>query len=259
MEDISEHPLEPEATPLYYSAACGYPNLIERLIAIYPNDVNPREGGWAPMYVAVTMGHLDVARVLLEHGACVDFRTGDWTLLHFASSKPDLDAIQLLLLEHGADADCRDDLDQTPLHLASHVGCPKTMRQLLQHGADTNNRMLSSRTPLYQAVRSGNLEAVRLLLQYGANVNDKDDLSRTALHVSSSPEITLALLECGADVNARDKFGNRPLEIATEFGYHDIAQLLLKHCAREVIESNRGIQVVMAYGYLFPRPHIFVP
>ena len=40
--------------------------------------------------VAIKKRHLDVARLLLDHGACADIRiNGDWTLLHHASHRWD--------------------------------------------------------------------------------------------------------------------------------------------------------------------------
>ena len=232
MEDIPERPPDPYATPLYYSAACGLHGLAERLVAIRPNDVNPRErSAWAPLRVAVERGHLDVVRVLLEYGAYVNIRSYDnWTPLQYASYRDDQDGdIMQLLLKHGADTDCSNYRGQTPLHLASKAGRPKAVQLLLEHGADPNKRMRYSWTPLHLAVRSGSDEAVRLLLKHGANVNDKDKWCRTALHGASSFEVALALLECGADVNAQDWNGVRPLERATKKGHHDVVQLLLKH------------------------------
>jgi len=85
--------------PLYYSAACGLRSLAKRLAVTQSNDLNPREGSiLALLYVAVDKGHLDIARVLLEHGACADIRIDDnWTLLHRASYCLDIDIMQLLI------------------------------------------------------------------------------------------------------------------------------------------------------------------
>ena len=40
----TKHPEQPEASPLYYGILCGFPWLIEHLIATYPEDVNTRGG-----------------------------------------------------------------------------------------------------------------------------------------------------------------------------------------------------------------------
>ncbi len=57
------------------------------------------------------------------------------------------------------------------------------------------------------------------------------------LHFASSGhgegfEITRVLLECGANVNARNVFNTTPLETASKSGHDDIVQLMLKYDAK---------------------------
>ena len=144
--------------------------------------------------------------------------------------------MQLLLLEHGAAVDCIEDLGDTPLHLASGVGRLKAVQQLVEFGADVNkhrtNSVLFDLAPLHHAVLSGNVEIVCFPLKHGADVNDRDCDGRTALHFAmdrfeESFEITLALLEWGADVRAEDNSNMTPLDLALNNGHNDIVQLLL--------------------------------
>jgi len=232
--DLTERPLQPEQTPLYYSASCGLRSVAEQLITIYPNDINSREGSyWSPLRGAVRNGHLDVARLLLEHGAFPNHVDGHWTLLHHASYNNNIDVIELLL-EHGADVHCVDDDGQTPLHLAFFRRRVQALEKLLEYGADLNIHSKFGWTPLHQASIYGSPEGVRLLVRHGANINDKDELGWTAIHHSSCDgrlEITQALLECGADVHARNKSNWTPFKLASERGHHDVAQLLLEHGA----------------------------
>ena len=232
IEDLPERPPPPKNTPLYYSAACGVRSLAEHVIAFYPEDVNPQEKSkWSPLRVAVENGHVDVARLLLEHGAFPNPVVGRCTLLHHASRCDDSDDIQLLI-DHGADVDCTDDTDRTPLHLASANGCVRAMQRLLLYGADVNKHMRHGWTPLHRASTHGTPEGIRLLFRHGANINEKDGIGWTALHWASfkrRPEITQALLECGADVYARDKSDRTPFQLASIWKHHDVAQLLLEY------------------------------
>jgi hypothetical protein len=67
---------------------------------------------------------LDVIHVLLEHGADPNMRgVNDWTPLHYAVSRRDVEAIHLLLLS-GADPSLRTRIDdyETPLEGAEEAG-----------------------------------------------------------------------------------------------------------------------------------------
>ena len=160
--DLSSTETRSRVAVLEYYSASGLHNLMtKRLVAIHPNDVHPREGSIRiPLTVALGKGHLDVARVLLEHGACACFnRYCDWTPLHFVSYGSDIDAMRLLL-EYGTDVGCRTDIGQSPLHLASGVGCPMAAQLLLEYGTDRNKRMCSGLSPLHRAVSYGHVSAV---------------------------------------------------------------------------------------------------
>jgi ankyrin repeat protein len=236
IEDLAGRPSQPKKTPLYYSAICGLRNFVEQLITIYPKNINSPEGSsWSPLRGAVHNRHLDVARLLLEHGAFPNEvkAVGDWTLLHSASYNNNIDVIELLL-EHGAEVNCMDNCARTPLHIASGNGHVKAMEKLLEYGADLNIRMWVGWTPLHRASINGSPEGVRLLFRHGANVNDKDDGGQTALHRASRKgrlETTQALLDCGADVHAKSKSNSTPFKLASAKGHHDVAQLLLEHGA----------------------------
>ena len=62
-----------------------------------------------------------------------------------------------------------------------------------------------------EAVRIGDLERVRKLIRSGANVNESKQMRGSSLlHLAIEEgynDITLALLEAGADVHAKDKDG----------------------------------------------------
>ena len=92
-------------------------------------DVNRRNGeGWTP---ACDEGHLDVTRLLLDHG--VDTEAANhyrWTPLHKAASNG-YDNIVPLLLERGADANVINDDGRTPAREAN-AGEYRDIAQLLQ-------------------------------------------------------------------------------------------------------------------------------
>src|SRR6266849_5664710 len=60
------HPTRPEGPPLYYASLCGFRDFVEYLIVTYSPDLDTRD---CSLHAALVNGHIEVARVLLGHGA----------------------------------------------------------------------------------------------------------------------------------------------------------------------------------------------
>lgn len=92
---------------------------------------------------------------------------------------------------------------------------------------------------LRRAARRHDLAQIKTLLSSGACVNEKSKNGRTALHVAvsalrdndTSLECVQYLLEHGADPNANDVEGWRPLFSAAEWGRERCIRLLLQYKA----------------------------
>jgi ankyrin repeat protein len=105
--------------------------------------------------------------------------------------------------------------------VSSPRASPKMVSILVEHGADVNRRWTpklasgdapgANYFPLYQAARLGNAEVVEALLQKGADVNARVSHGGTALHATFDVEIGKVLQRYGADLNARKKNGQTPL------------------------------------------------
>ena len=112
---------------------------------------------------AVYKGHLNVASLLLMHGAepnACDAR--GWTPLHLASIRGYLEVVNMLL-DRGANANLREEHGQTPLYLAVFGGHADTARTLIAHGADVDAQDNQGRTPFSVALERGNRKLARLL------------------------------------------------------------------------------------------------
>uniref|UniRef100_A0A7C1GC84 Zinc-ribbon domain-containing protein n=1 Tax=Thermofilum adornatum TaxID=1365176 RepID=A0A7C1GC84_9CREN len=95
---------------------------------------------------------------------------------------------------------------------------------------------------LHQAVRDEDVARVRELLKKGANVNARDIYGDTPLHNAAGrgyADVARILLEHGAYVNAKDSlYGWTPLHFAAFEGHVDVVKLLLEHGA-DVNARNR--------------------
>lgn len=91
-----------------------------------------------PLFKVVLAGHLPLVKFLLEHGADPRQRIffGGSMLNHYGLSME----VAALLLEHGAEADLRDDLGMTPLMFACQEKNLPLIRLLLRHGASLRAR-----------------------------------------------------------------------------------------------------------------------
>jgi len=236
---MTAHPTQPEASPLYYAALCGFPHIVEHLTKTFPVGVNAN-GGYhvTPLHAALVKREFDIVRVLLRHGADINSpgRNG-LRPLHSASSRGDHDAVQLLL-ERQADVNIQvDESPLTPLHfsaLAGHVQvCQLLLEKLrLEDGFDSQDEHTGM--SLLAASIGGHPAIVQFLLDNGTSLAFRDDEGQTPLAVASRyghVEVVRILLDRGADVASRDDDQSTPLNHASKHGHLDVVHELLAHGA----------------------------
>ena len=187
-------------SPLYYASLWGFRDLAAHLVDKHALHVNTRYRN--PLAAALEGRHFDTAEVLYRRGADVDIRhagnriplqyrrgairlADNRILLHDAIVTGSVD-VASWLLAHGADADSRDDYDETPLHLAVKYRRIEFVRMLLTHGIIVNAEDKANRIPLHLASERLHVEIVRLLLQHGANVAAHDLHHNTPLLLALS-------------------------------------------------------------------------
>ncbi|KAB1221480.1 Dual specificity protein kinase splA [Morella rubra] len=91
---------------------------------------------------------------------------------------------------------------------------------------------------LMYLANGGDLEGIRELLDSGVDVNFKDIDNRTALHISACQglsDVVALLLERGAIVDAKDRWGSTPFADAIYYKNHDVIKLLEKYGAKPLM------------------------
>ncbi|KAF7356254.1 hypothetical protein MVEN_00956900 [Mycena venus] len=95
---------------------------------------------------------------------------GNSKALHAAAEVGNLETVKLLL-ENGADVNVRGGEYGTALQTASYFGYANIVLLLLAYGADVNAQGGKNGTALYAACKAGKSEIVKLLIEKGADVS----------------------------------------------------------------------------------------
>ncbi|OAP61037.1 hypothetical protein AYL99_06041 [Fonsecaea erecta] len=126
------------------------------------------------------------------------------------------------LLELGGDVNRQIDFPgrTTLLHLASPRGNLPMVKLLFEMRADLNQRDDKGRTPHYQALVSRNEELIREFSSRTENLSQlvvDDSQNQTSLHLAARFWLTGIIryfVETGIDIDATDKEGKTPLDLA---------------------------------------------
>lgn len=242
-------------TPLHYAASYGHFSVFERLLAAGANPDFLNNNKVSLLHFAAQGMNADIVKATLSFKKvninCTN-KAGE-TPLHYAArykkSCRTHNEIFDLLLEKGADIHAQAKKLQTPLHYAAtNPDDTYALETLLEKGADANAVKKNYMTPLHCLTARTNpprnsLVKINSLITHKADVNARDNIvwtespppskafpktqkptfhiisARTPLHLAAlnqTTEVITALLNHGADLEARDGHGNTPLHCATE-------------------------------------------
>ncbi|XP_057460218.1 potassium channel SKOR-like isoform X2 [Actinidia eriantha] len=179
--------------------------------------------------------------------------------LNFAAYDGDLYRLKRLITA-GADPNWTDYDGRSPLHLAASKGYEEITEFLIQQGVEINITDNFGNTPMLETIKNGHdhiasllvkagasltidnagsclcmavarsdLNFLRRVLDNGINPNSKSYDLRTPLHVAAAEglsTIACLLLDAGASVFSKDRWGNTPLDEARTGGDKKLIKLL---------------------------------
>ncbi len=153
------------------------------------------------------------------------------------------DLLKYLLLD-GLDPNQTNEEGKTLLIYACENNAHKCIKTLLKHGADINKVDNFNSTPLIKASQMGHIEAVRALLSIPeCKIDHVDNNSRSAIFFSAAlgrEEVTKELLEAGADIEKKDKYGWTPFIISAWNNKLSMVELLASKGAQIDVSDING-------------------
>ncbi|XP_047106718.1 receptor-interacting serine/threonine-protein kinase 4-like [Schistocerca piceifrons] len=196
-------------TPLHNAAHSGYPAETARLLIAKGASVNAREKiGRTPLHLAAAIDFTDVVNILVTNKADVN-ATDDrmWTPLHSAAYDGHLDTTKILITVSDAKIDARTEKQTTPLHFAADYWHVEVVKYLLAKGAEVNARDHTDWTALHFAADEGSI-----LVPLGASGHSGAEAQHSKMST------VRALIENGADINAKGSNDETALHVAVKYG-----------------------------------------
>ncbi|KAG5868555.1 hypothetical protein JTB14_019499 [Gonioctena quinquepunctata] len=199
-------------------------------------------------YVALA-GNNDVLMEMISHMSTTDAQKGlnrqnvnGWTPLLIASRKGHIDLVNNLLANH-ARVDVFDLEGRSALHLAAEQGYLPVCDSLLTHKAFINSKSRNGRTALHLAAMNGYVHLVQFLIKDHNAVIDILTLKKqTPLHLAAAAgqiEVCKLLLELGADIDATDEHGQKPIHDACQNNHSEVAKLFLQEHPSLVMATTK--------------------
>lgn len=214
---------------LSVAAYNGCKDTVKELLKLGANPESGPSSGRA-LVLACAQGHVEIAELLLAHGAQFEYGPQDEQPIAVATDRRIID----LLLRAGADINKPSGFTaSTPLHRCASKADAGAVRYLIAKGARVNSVNNAGVTPLHIACRTPSLllqedgverakETLRVLIAAGASVKVADMRGNTPLHLAArnafldSEDLRL-LIQKGASLDARDMMGRTPLMAAQLF------------------------------------------
>lgn len=134
------------------------------------------------------------------------------------------------------------------------------VKMAIENGADVNKLNSSySRTPLELAVWRGNIDIAKQLIIHGAKIHKGDFGSRTDNETylmlatrNGKFDMIQLLVECGENVNARNKRGYTALHYAISLGRYDVVDYLINNNAEVNMLDHNGMTPLMIAASAYP-------
>jgi ankyrin repeat protein len=208
------------APPLAVAAGEGYVEIAEVLLAHGAMVDEPKHS--APLYAACINGHVEIVRMLIKQGARIELAETLTPALSLAADRGDV-AMCAVLVEAGSDLNEGSyRLKKTALMRAAKNNAVEVCQLLVASGADVHVTEESGLSALLVAAAADSVEAVRFLISAGADPslalsykrNQPLTAFQTAVHCNAVKVMEYFMAELGEDPSQRTEGGRTMLQLA---------------------------------------------
>ncbi|CAH0478353.1 unnamed protein product [Peronospora belbahrii] len=223
-------------TALYIACQDGHEEMVKVLVQEANADVNLSNcTNHTPLHEAVAGGFTEIVYFMLRNGAnkyVVD-KMGV-TVWHEAAGNGSLDMLELLVqhnvsLHPNGPEQVDKVMARHPFHYAAVEGKPKFVQSLLEKKlVDVDIVDVDGCTAMYYAAANGHIDVLKVLLYFGGDPNIVS-IRRSPLHCAVEwhrIECVKLLVEHGAALDAADKDGLTPVQVAVQKGFLDLVAIL---------------------------------
>uniref|UniRef100_A0A8D3E9E9 Histone-lysine N-methyltransferase EHMT2 n=1 Tax=Scophthalmus maximus TaxID=52904 RepID=A0A8D3E9E9_SCOMX len=169
-----------------------------------------------PLVEAIINNNIEVARYLVQNGACVYHEDG-YTGLHHAAKLGNLEIVRMLLETGQVDVNAQDSGGWTPIIWAAEHKHVDVIKTLLNRGADVTISDKELNVCLHWAAYAGNVDIAELVLNSGCSLAAVNMHGDTPLHIAAREgylECVTLFLSRGADIDIVNREGDTPLTLA---------------------------------------------
>ena len=209
-------------TPLFYASAKDIETV--KLIISKKGNVNSSD---YPALNAVENGKTDILIFLHKSGAKL-YQIKNLT--HTAAKSGTKETL-FYLASKKMNLNVKDHSGAIPLHIAVENGCYETAAFLLSRKSPVNAVDYSGRTPLLRYLENNNppsIDYLNFLYKWKASFKVRNKNGESIIHTAPADKSLLQFYRSkGAELNARDKFGNTPLHAAVTAGDLTRASILI--------------------------------
>lgn len=150
-----------------------------------------QESGLTPLTAACTRGLTDIATKLMDNGAVLFPTKSSWNPLLAACAQDDLALFKILLNKASVqDLECAFEHIVTPLHMAAKRGNLDAIKEMEKiKNLNVNARNQLGNTPLHLAAKEGFQEVCEYLLEKGANSGIENKEKKIPVELTKNSKI----------------------------------------------------------------------